>query len=117
MGVEIHIEDKNIVSSRTIKKNLLSYIGPTVKLENLGKPRLVKFMVEFSQRIYLKKDRSKNCEEYPTIEYTSYKHCDEEFIFETMKRNFPFMPVWATPDTKAVTNISVYKKGDMGHIS
>ena len=74
-------------------------------------------MIKFAQTKYLKQDKSKNCEEYPTTKYTSYKQCDEEFVIETIKKNYPFMPMWAALDLKEVTNIRVYKEMTMPEIT
>ena len=112
IGVQILIEDEKRVCSRTVKDNLLSYTGPAIDHHNLGNPTLKKFMIQFSQNRYSKKDKSKKCEVYPTDMFSTYNDCDENFILNTMRKYYKFIPVWATNDIKNVTKYAIYEEED-----
>ena len=112
MGVTIHVEDGHLVCTRTIKENLLSYTGETIKNKDLSKPKLTKFMIKFNQKKYSTKDKNKNCEIYPTNLYQSYKECDKAFVFDTIKDYYHFTPIWAAKDLRDVTKKTIFNSSE-----
>ena len=114
IGVEITIEDRNLVCSRTLKNNLLSFTGPTMDDRNLKNSMLRQLMFQFSQNKFVEDDKSRKCEVYPNKEYSTYNECDAEFMQKTIAENFPFLPVWATDDIDNVTKHAVYEHEEHG---
>ena len=55
-----------------------------------------KFLVEFKQMKYIEEDKSKGCVNYPQNNFESYNDCDEAFMRNVLKSQYPpdFLPFW-----------------------
>ena len=49
LQVTFHLEEKNKALKRTLKSNMLSYIGPTLKIEDPRQSQVISAMIRFSQ--------------------------------------------------------------------
>ena len=85
-----------------MKLNQLAYDGPILH-ENLKYPKDFRIMVSLSQTIYSEKDGDKKCKKYPYKNFEHYKACDEESVYEHMKRQYPFLSFAAAKNLNEVT--------------
>ena len=55
-----------------------------------------KYLVEFKQTKYIEEDKSKGCVNYPQNNFESYNDCDEAFMRNVLKSQYPadFLPFW-----------------------
>ena len=95
-GVNILVEDKELACNRPIMEHQLLFSGNAIRLssskQNIGKS----YSVAFEKVTFVENDPSKNCENYPTAHYKSYKDCDNAFIKEAYKQFNQLDPVWAS---------------------
>ena len=105
LAVDLYLEDKNFVLSRTLKSTLLAYSGPKITLISLNEFMRIRMMVNVIQTIDPELDTKKNCTNYPNENFKSYRDCDRQFVYDKMKNTFGLMPFWATDDLNEVTNM------------
>ena len=64
---------------RNIKEQNVYASGESIKL---GRDESLEYLVQIKENIFVKEDKTKNCQNYPNAKYDSYDKCDEEFIKE-----------------------------------
>ena len=69
----------------------------------MGKPTKHSSILKISQTLDSDKDRDKNCSNYPTANYFSYKKCDEEFVHSIVYSKYGFVPFWSTNNLQNVS--------------
>ena len=112
LGISIHIEERNrALKKRPLKNNVLTYSGPLIRNPSLSSPRITRMMLKFEQFLFSDKDDSKNCKNYPHDEYSSYRECDEKFIYKLFKRKYEVMPFWVARSVDEVTNLTNIPSG------
>ena len=105
LQVSVHLEEKNKVLKRQLKSNMLSYVGPIMKIEDTRNSQVMSVMVKFSQIIKSEEDPEAECTNYPNVTYNSYAQCDEEFVYNELKRKFNMTPFWASDNMEQVTKL------------
>ena len=102
---EILLEDKKRTCDRSLKTNRLVASGAPLKNDKLGEEKAQLYVVKMKHNVFNEKDKSKNCQNYPTARYKTYNQCDESFIRRFLAENYPqnFTPVWVTDDMTLVT--------------
>ena len=83
---------------------MLSYSGPPLKIKNLMYPEIIKVMVSLEQFLHSEEDKSKQCKNYPTENFESYKNCDEDFVYKSITKKYNIVPFWATNNLTEVTS-------------
>ena len=102
--VSLYIEDKHMqLKKRTLKSNMLSYVGPQIKIDDLKNPALIKVMISMQQFIDSEDDTSKRCINYPNERFKSYQDCDEEYVYNFIKEKYKMVPFWTTNNMSEVT--------------
>ena len=104
LGATLLLEDKNRVSSRSLRSNRLIYSGPSLISNNLATTTHPVIIIKISQTIDSELDSDKNCKNYPYKNFENYGSCDEDFVYQEVS-NYGVMPFWATKDYKNVTKI------------
>ena len=104
VGVFIHFDEKNKVSRRGLKTNMLSYVGPSLLYDNLLVPQYKKVIIRFNQNIYSEKEENKQCKNYPFKNFTSFGDCDKKYFNEKFVNFYKIMPFWAALKLSEVTN-------------
>ena len=77
-------------------------------LESLYSSQTRTYAVTVSQIIDLETDKGKNCMDYPNTNYSSYRECDENFVYNEVEKNYNIMPFWAAKNIDAITHIAYY---------
>ena len=112
LGISIHIEERNkALKKRPLKNNVLTYSGPLIRNPNLVTPRITRMMLKFEQFMFSDEDDSKNCKNYPYNGCSSYRDCDEKFIYRLFKRKYKVMPFWVAKNLNEVTNLTNIPSG------
>ena len=103
VGVSIYFEEKNKVSSRHLKTNMLSFEGHIYEFNDLLVPQYMNGILNFQQNIYSEKEKNKQCKNYPFKNFTSFGDCEKKYLYD--KVNFyKIMPFWATLNLSEVTS-------------
>ena len=104
LGATLLLEDKNRVSSRSLRSNRLIYSGPSLISNNLATTTYQVIIIKISQTLDSELDSDKNCKNYPYQNFESYGSCDEDFVYQEVSK-YGVMPFWATNDYENVTKI------------
>ena len=58
------------------------------------------------QNIHLEMESGINCKNYPSGDFSSYRDCDEDFVYNEMKIKHNLMPFWAAKNLDEVTKLT-----------
>ncbi len=58
-----------------------------------------------SQTVDVETHKGKACTNYPTQDFTSYRECDEKFVYDLMKNTYNLMPFWAAKNFEEITKL------------
>lgn len=103
LGLSVYIEDWQLTVSRTLKSTSTAYSGAKVSLADLGQTWNKKFLMSLSQSQAV--ERSSDCVNYPTQEFSSYRECDAAFLSQVCQ-SFNLTPFWATAELSEVTRLT-----------
>ena len=107
-SVTILIEDnRKALRKRLLKSNRLDYVGPLIETKQL-ESKINRLLLSFSQTINLENEVGSTCVEYPTKEFDSFHHCDEDFVYQEMRLKYNLMPFWAAKTLDEVTKLQFY---------
>ena len=108
VSVELRVRGKDLASRREIKEHQLYASGNNMRL-SAGSIKIDQFstyIVKIKKNVFVEEDRSKNCRNYPNLDFHSYKDCDFQFMKNKVKEIAPgmnLMPAWLTDDLDNVT--------------
>lgn len=99
------MDNNQVLRKRSLRSQVTDYIGEHIQIEDLSVPIYKKFYLKLKQKKNLEGGPGIKCANYPTEHFSSYQNCDEEFIFNTI-RKFNVMPFWAASSLNKVTNLT-----------
>ena len=103
LKISLEIEDKErTLLKRRLKSDVNAYEGPPLVPESHVSQE---YFLTLSQRINLENDSGINCLNYPSREYQSYRHCDEDYVRHQMRHTYNIMPFWAANTLDEVTRL------------
>lgn len=106
LGLTVEIKDKRkALFRRTLKSNSFDYEGARIELKDLSSPEIVFYHITVSQTIDLETDKGKQCKDYPDQNFSSYRECDEDFVYNEVKK-YKIMPFWAAKNPDEITKIA-----------
>ena len=98
-SVQIIPQGKHLISYRDFYHYSLYSTGDAL----ISDPGfLKKYVIEIGENVYVEKDPSKHCREYPNEKYQSFGDCDNEYVKSVCKKHNIF-PIWMTDDFGNVT--------------
>ena len=65
-----------------------------------------KYFLTMKQTIRHEMESGINCKNYPFGDFSTYKDCDEEFVYNEMKKKHKVMPFWAAKNLDEVTKLT-----------
>ena len=70
----------------------------------------LEYYVDIYKEIFDEKDKNRNCKNYPTEQYKSYKECDKKFTKKVLDdHGFKnFTPIWGTDEMDEVTEQTIH---------
>ena len=81
-SVTFTIEDnRKALRKRLLKSNKLDYVGPLIETKQ-QESKINRLLLSVSQTINLENEAGSTCVEYPTKEFHSFHHCDEDFVYQ-----------------------------------
>ena len=104
LAVSLYVEERNKALMVLLKQNMLSYMGPSLKIERAQ--RNLRIILSMTQTIDTEDNPAKQCRIYPHGGFDNYSDCDEDFVYKEFENYFKIMPFWVTRNLKEVT----YKK-------
>ena len=87
-----------------MRSNSFDYEGTVIELEDLQTSMVKTYALTLSQTINLEADEGKNCKNYPNENFSSYRECDETFVYNEVVNNFNIMPFWAAKSIDEITD-------------
>ena len=104
LGISIEVGDKRKAPARRrLIQNSFEYEGAKIKLENLYSSKTRTYAFTVSQTIDLETDKGKNCVDYPNANFSSYRECDENFVYNEVAEKYNMMPFWAAKNIDEIT--------------
>ena len=105
LSLTLHIEDKSkALSRRNLRSNKNDYKGDRVKIDLMKSISMSQdYYFTISQTIDIESNKGKACTYYPTQDFTSYRDCDEKFVYDLMKKTYNLMPFWAANSIEETT--------------
>ena len=67
------------------------------------------YALTISQKIDLETDKGKNCKNYPNKNFSSYRECDENYVYNEVVKNYNMMPFWAAKKIDEITHTAYDK--------
>ena len=109
LGITLEVGDKRkSLERRRLIQNSFEYDGAKIELENLYHSKRRAYALTVSQTIDLETDKGKNCKDYPNEKFSSYRECDENFVYNEVVKNYNMMPFWAARNIEEITHIAYY---------
>ena len=103
-SVSLNLEEKTMKMNRTLKNIKTKYSGPHITIPNLRKLRSIEIFVKFTQTINIENDENKPCQNYPTEEFKTFGHCDQDYLEKSLGR-FGLNSFWSAKSLDDVTKL------------
>ena len=108
LGISVELGDRRkSLTRRKLIQNSFEYEGAKIELESLFNTKMRTYALTISQRIDLENDKGKNCKDYPNENFSSYRECDENFVYNKVAENYNMTPFWAAKNIDEITNITL----------
>ena len=105
LKISVEIGDKRkSLARRKLIQNSFEYEGAQVELSSLSVSMIKMYALTISQTIDLETDKGKNCQKYPNENFSSYRECDENFVYNEVMEKYNMMPFWAAKNTDEITH-------------
>ena len=109
MGISIEVGDKRkTLARRRLIQNSFEYEGAKIELESLYSSKTRTYALTISQTINLETDKGKNCKNYPNENFSSYRECDEDYVYNEVVKNYNMMPFWAAKKIDEISHKAYY---------
>lgn len=106
LGITLEIGDKRTsVVKRKLRAKSFDYEGTAIELEDLWSSMIKSYALTLSQTINLEADEGKHCRNYPNEHFSSYRECDENFVYNEVINNYNIMPFWAAKSIDEITEL------------
>ena len=107
LSFQVKIEDKRkSLNQRTLQSQNFDYDGIPLIIENLTYSMYHEFTLSLFETIHLEIDSGQNCKNYPSDNFSNYRECDMDFVYNEMKNKYKIMPFWAAKTLDEVTNLT-----------
>lgn len=111
LRITLRVEDRRkVLMKRALRSQSNDYDGQALEIDDLAIPMVKRFTLTLSQIINLDSDPGSTCSHYPNKDFSSYKECDEDFVYNEMKKKYKLMPFWAAKSLDEVTNFTYVKQ-------
>ena len=97
-------DNERALIKRGLKAESDSYDGVHIEFD-LENPMNRKYFISMKQNIHLEMESGINCMNYPSGDFSSYRDCDENFVYNEMKIKHNVMPFWAAKNLDEVTRL------------
>ena len=100
ISVELRVRGKTLKSQRDIQEHRLYASGDDLKLTKLN--QFASYIMKIKKNVFVEEDKTKNCRNYPNLDFESYEDCDFQYMRSKVKE-MNLMPPWLTDDLDNVT--------------
>ena len=100
--VEINFEGKSLATHRQIQSHQFYSTGDSMKLQE----GYSNYIVKVKKRVFVEEDPKSACRNYPNLEFSSYRECDDDYMrnrIEAVAPGLNLTPPWLTDDLDKVT--------------
>ena len=113
----VYFRDPNLVTRRNVYSSLLEDFGQLMRFHqediHLSFERTYAF--SFTLKHFDERDSSKDCINYPTTKYKSFKHCDDAFMKEFFTK-YDLNPFWVEDESKNLTGRKAITDPEFPHV-
>ena len=88
------IEDKDMETSRPVIETQLLFSGNNIEMTEKKEDEARVYSVSFTKNIFMEKDLTKNCKNYPNKNFQTYNDCDAAFIHNFYNSIGQLNPIW-----------------------
>ena len=92
-SVEITIEDRLSALERDNPEARRGFLGPVIE-HKLDTKTFTKYVVEFTQSVFVEDDPTIGCKDYPWEGFSSFDDCDKEFMQDWVTNKYNFLPFY-----------------------
>ena len=108
VSIELRVRGQALASQREIKEFRLYASGDDMRIsvDDVKLDKFSTYIVKIKKNVFVEEDRTKNCRNYPNLDFHSYKDCDFQYMKNKVKEIAPGMnlnPPWLTNDLDNVT--------------
>ena len=89
--IEVIIEDRLSALERDNPEARRGFLGPVIE-QKLDEKTFKKYVVEFSQSVFVEEDPFIGCKDYPWEGFSSFDDCDKEFMQDWVTNKYNFLP-------------------------
>ena len=101
VSFHMNIVEKNMALAKR-HQDSFAYNGPFLGIDNLHESSFVFFWLRIKQSHFSDKDEKKNCVNYPTEKFESFRECDEDYTNKEMQK-LGIRPFWGIRASKNVS--------------
>ena len=105
VGVSLKIVDQQKGLNRVLRSQSADFDSETMGMEDLAETMIKRYFITFSITRNLETHSGISCKKYPSGSFSSYKDCDEKYVYDVMKNKYGIMPFWAASRLSEVTNL------------
>ena len=102
ISVELRVKGKTLKSQRDIQEHQLYASGDDLTIDDVKLNQFSSYIMRIKKNVFVEEDRTKNCRNYPNLDFESYKDCDFRYMRNKVKE-MNLMPPWLTDDLENVT--------------
>ena len=92
-SVEVAIEDRLSALERDNPEAKRGFLGPVIE-HKLNAKAFTKYVVEFTQSVFVEEDPSIGCKDYPWEGFSSFDDCDKEKMQGWVTNKYNFLPFY-----------------------
>ena len=103
-SVSLKLQQRGLILHRDYQQFRFASSGDNLELMP---DKVSKFVVKIKKTVFVEKDPSQTCRNYPTSEFESYTDCDDKYVKKKIEEIAPgtnLTPVWMTENLDTVTS-------------
>ena len=101
-SVEVAIEDRLSALERDNPEAKRGFSGPMIE-QKLNQKKYTKYIVEFSQNVFVEEDPSVQCKNYPSEDFDTFDDCDKEMMQSWVIEKYNFLPFFMAKEESNAT--------------
>jgi hypothetical protein len=110
-SVLITVAGDSLACDRIIGVHGFYSTGDTIEKHNDG--MITEYLLEMKKNVFIEEDLTKECRNYPSSDYASYRDCDDQYMKDYVAARQPgLVPIWLTDDMENASThyVSTEKK-------
>ena len=93
VGISLKIVDRQKGLNRVLRSQSADFDGETMGMEDLSETMIKRYFITFSITRNLETQSGISCKIYPSGYFSSYKDCDEKYVYNAMQNKYGKSPL------------------------